>query len=86
MKTYKIDKGIKIPAPSLRRGAARVSMTATTINMLKKTESFLVKSPIEAMKAEKAMRDFMHRERKDGGSRRFSARRTGGGVRIWRVK
>ena len=86
MKAYKIEKGIKIPSVSYRTGTMKVSPIAATLNALKKGNSFLVKDPAELMRAEKVMRDMMARERKHDGTRKFTARRLNGSVRIWRVK
>ena len=86
MKTYKIEKGIKIPPVSYRTGTAKASPFALTLNALNKGESFLVKEPSEMMRAEKVMRDMTARERNSGGTRKFTARRLNGGVRIWRVR
>ena len=86
MKTYKIEKGIKVPAIGQRTGAVKVSPVAATMSELKKGESFLVKSPLEVVKAEKVMRDYMRRERERAGDRVFTSRRMSGGVRIWRIK
>ncbi len=49
-------------------------------------ESFLVRDDLEAIKAEKSMRDMnaSARERKDG--RRYASRRLPKGLRIWRIK
>ena len=86
MKTYKIEKGIKLPPVGQRNGQMKVSPVAATMNELKKGESFLIKSPLEVAKSEKVLKDFMRRERERGGNRIFTSRRIGGGVRIWRVK
>ena len=86
MRTYKIEKGIKVPAIGQRTGVVKVSPVAATMHELKKGESFMVKSPLEVTKAEKVMRDYMRRERDRNGERVFTSRRTGGGVRIWRIK
>ena len=86
MKTYKIEKGIKVPPIGQRNGEVKVSLVAATMNELGKGESFLVKSPLEMVKAEKVMRDYVRRERARDGDRAFTSRRIGGGVRIWRTK
>ena len=86
MKTYKIEKGIKVPAIGQRTGTVKVSPVAATMSELKKGESFLVKSPLEMVKAEKVLKDYKRRERQRKGERAFTSRRIGSGVRIWRVK
>ena len=85
MKLYKTEKGIKVPPPAQAVSNGMPSMAAATMAMLEKGESFLVKDTLDAMRAEKKMRDLNARQRKSDG-RVFTARRTGGGVRIWRVK
>lgn len=45
-------------------------------------ESFLIKDALEALKAEKSMRDMSRRN-----GRKFTSRRQAkGGVRIWRIR
>ena len=86
MKLYKIEKGIKVPPPAQAVSNGKPSVAAATMAVLEKGESFLVKDTLEAMKAEKKMRDLNGRQRATGGGRVFTARRSGSGVRIWRVK
>jgi hypothetical protein len=86
MQPYKIEKGIKVPPPARAISNGKSSRAALTMSKLEKGQSFLIKEIVEAMLAEKKMRDFMRRERERGGKRAFVSRRVGGGVRIWRVK
>ena len=86
MKPYPITKGLKLPPVSRPATAGRVSAAALTLAILAKGDSFLVTAPLDAIKAEKVMRDFTARERNRRGGRSFTSRRTGKGVRIWRVK
>lgn len=86
MKLYKIEKGIEIP-PILRAGSnGKSSAVVATVQCLKRGESFLVKDPLDAVKASKALRDFMRRERSTDGKRAFISRKIGAGLRIWRVR
>ena len=86
MKTYKIDKGIDLPAVAFSNGDNSTSRVVMTLALLEKGESFLIKDPLEAMRAEKRTRDYMRRERERGSKKQFAARRLHGGVRIWRIK
>lgn len=85
-KLYKIDKGIKLPAISVSHKATAPSPVALTIAKLEKGDSFLVREELAALKAGKVLRDFQQRERARKGTRQFTARKSGSGVRIWRVK
>ena len=87
MKTYKLESGIKIP-PIIRTngGENKLSRVAATLQLMKKGESFLIKDPLEALKATKVMRDAMTREREIGGKRTYTSRKVGNGCRIWREK
>lgn len=85
MKTYRIDKRIKLPAPQHRAGDGTPSKTSATLDALTIGDSFLIKDPVEAMSSEKIVRDRNHRERKKGREHRFATRRVKDGVRVWRV-
>ena len=86
MKVFKIEKGIKIPPKSQPTPSIQVSMAVATMAALAKGESFLIKDPLEAVKAEKRMRDLNARQRDNNGGRVYAARKVGGGTRIWRTK
>ena len=86
MKLYRIEKGIKVPTPATAKSDGRPSMAIVTMQRLEKGESFLVKDALEAMIAQKKMRDLNARQRETGGGRQFVARKVGSGARIWRVK
>jgi len=86
MKTYKIESSVKLPPPSRPKTKSLPSRAAMTMQALAVGESFLVRDDLEAIRAEKSMRDMnaSARERKDG--RRYASRRLPKGLRIWRVK
>ena len=87
MKIYKIESGIRIPAVVLRNGGdTPVSAVAATLARLEKSQSFLVKDALQALKAAKVLNDFARREKKRDGGRQFTSRRIKDGLRIWRVK
>ena len=86
MKIYNIEKGIKLSKPVIGKSDGRPSRVALTLNAMKKGDSFLVSSELEAMKADKTVRDRNTRERARGGEAQFTTRRIDKGVRIWRVK
>lgn len=86
MKLYKIDKGIKLPKPSVSKVATTPSRAAQTMQALAAGESFAVKDELDAMKASKVVRDFNGRERERATGRQFATRRIATGIRIWRVK
>ena len=86
MKLYRIEKNIKIPEVSRPAPSQSVSPTMATIQKLEKGDSFLVRDPLDAVGAAKIMRDCLARERARGGTRHFTSRKIGGGVRIWRLK
>lgn len=86
IKTYKIEPGIKVPAPANRPGNGHSSMATATMAIMKAGDSFLVRDVLDGVRAEKNMRDLMSRERKAGGKRKFVARRVKLGVRIWRTQ
>ena len=86
MQLYKIEKGIKLPRPSLTVSNGKPSIAVATMALLKKGESFLVKDPLEAIKAGKRMRDLNARQRESGEKRVYASRRVAAGVRFWRVK
>lgn len=85
-KLYKIEAGIKVSAVAVSHKASVPSVAAMTMAVLEKGDSFLVKDELEALKAAKVMRDMQARERDRNGTREFTARKVGKGVRIWRVK
>lgn len=86
--TYKLEAGISIPKGQVGGGKSdgKPSKVARTLQVMVKGESFLIKDELEAMKAEKKMRDRNRRERLTGGTREYVSRRTPKGMRIWRVK
>ena len=86
MKPFKIEKGIKVPPPARPTLKTTPSRAAITMQALDAGDSFLIRDALEAIKAEKSMRDMnaSARHRKDG--RRYVARRLPKGLRIWRVK
>ena len=86
LKLYRIEKGIKVPPKSQPTPSVQVSMAVATMTALAKGESFLIKDPFEAVKAEKRMRDLSARQRDNGGGREYAARKVGDGTRIWRTK
>ena len=86
MEPYKIEKGIKVPKAAKTGTDKNLSRVGVTLPLLKKGASFLVKEPLEAMRAEKKMRDKNAREREVGSGKVFTSRRVNGGVRIWRLK
>jgi hypothetical protein len=86
MKPYKLEKGIKLPPPARPKIASEISRAAYTMQMMKAGESFAVADAVEAMKAEKSMRDMNGAERKRGSGKQFAARRTKRGLRIWRIR
>ena len=82
MQLYRIEKGVKVPRPTRASGATTPSRAALTMAVLAVGESFLIKDALEALKAEKSMRDMSRRK-----DRKFTSRRQPkGGVRIWRVR
>jgi hypothetical protein len=86
MKLYKIDTGIKVPKPSRPKLATSISRAAATMQKLAAGESFLVADPLDAMKAEKSMRDMNGSERTKRKGRHFASRRLEKGLRIWRTR
>ena len=86
IKPYKIESGIKIPEMGKSGGGTEVSMAALAMGKLEKGDSFLIKDELTSLRASKAMRDFNRRESTRGSKRAFLSRKSGKGVRIWRVK
>ena len=86
MQPYRIERGIKMPPVTQPKASQLVSRAVVTLNQLKKSESFLVKDPVEAMHASKQMRDLLRRGRERKGTRHFASRKAGAGLRIWRMK
>ena len=86
MQTYKIEKGIKIPKASQGRSDGKPSKVALTMQTMKKGDSFLITTELEAMKASKVVRDRNAREGSGGGSKHFTSRRVEKGWRVWRLK
>jgi hypothetical protein len=86
MKSYKIENGVKVPPPSRPKIRTTPSRAAITMQALAVGDSFLIRDELDALKAEKSMRDMntSARDRKDG--RRYVSRRLPKGLRIWRVK
>jgi hypothetical protein len=85
-KVYRIDKGIKLTPIAVSHRATLPSAAALTLVKLDKGDSFLIKDELSALKATKVLRDFQKRERARKGSRVFTSRKVGAGVRIWRVR
>jgi hypothetical protein len=86
MKLYKIEKGVKVPPPAKPTSNGRPSIAAATMQQLERGESFFIKDALDALIAQKKMRDMNARQRTVAGGRRFVARKAGTGTRIWRVK
>jgi hypothetical protein len=86
MNPYKIHAGIKVPPPSRPTTATTVSRAAATMLALDVGDSFLVRDPLDAVKAEKSMRDMNGNERKKKRGRKYVSRRLPKGLRIWRVQ
>lgn len=86
MKLYKIEKGIRLPPPTKAVSDGRPSAAAVTMRLLNKGQSFLIKDTLDALIAQKKMRDMNARQRTTSGGRQFVARKVGSGARIWRVK
>ncbi len=86
MKPYKIEKLIKVPAPSRPKTATTISRAAATMAVLEAGDSFLVTESMEAIKAEKSMRDMNGTGRRQRNGRRYVSRRLPKGLRIWRVR
>lgn len=85
-KLYKIESGIKVPPPAVSKGTAGISATGATMMALEKAQSFIINDPLAALKASKIVIDFGANERKRGGTRKFTTRKVGDGLRIWRVQ
>ena len=86
MKLYKIEKGMKVPPPAHSTSGETISPAVATMQALQKGDSFLIKDALDAVRGEKKMRDLNARQRENGSGRVYTARKIGGGVRIWRVK
>ena len=86
MKPYKIEKGVKLPPPSRSKSASEISRAAVTMQTLEVGESFLVAEPLEAVKAEKSMREMNASARHRNDRHRFASRRLPRGLRIWRIR
>ena len=85
-KLYKIESGMKIPLVMLNTKPTQASAVSLTLTKLEKGQSFLVKDALEAMRAAKIVRGAVARERERHGSRSYTTRKAGEGIRIWRVK
>jgi hypothetical protein len=86
MNLYKIDKSLRLPAPSRPKTASETSKAAHTMHALRVGESFLVADPYGGLKAEKSMRDLNAAERGRASGRCYASRRMKRGVRIWRIR
>lgn len=86
MKSYKIEKSLKLPPPSRPKTASEISRAAYTMQQLKAGDSFLIADAFDAVKAEKSMRDMNAAERARSSGKCFAARRLKRGLRIWRIK
>ena len=84
-KLYRIEKGIKLLPVGKTVSNGKSSMAAATLAALEKGDSFLIKEALEAVKAEKRMRDMNARQREAGG-RVYTSRKVKGGARFWRLK
>src|SRR5262245_11456954 len=83
---YKIERGVRLPPPKRAMSNGKPSKAAATMALLAKGESFVIRDALDALAAEKTMRDFNARERRRGERRVMTSRRTSIGVRIWRVR
>ena len=84
---FKIEKGIKIPKPSIgHTSSIRTTKVANTLNELERGESFLVRDAYEGERAQKIMREFNARQRRNASGRVFTSRKVKNGSRFWRVK
>ncbi len=86
MKTFKIEKGLKLPPPSRPASGGTISRAAQTMLVLEAGDSFLVADEREAFRAEKSMRDMNGTGRRRRGGKRFASRRLPAGLRIWRLR
>ena len=82
-KLFRIEKGIKLPAVSQSQSNGKASMAGATLAALEKGESFLVRDELEALRAQKRMRDMNSAHRDVKG---FASRKVKGGTRFWRIK
>jgi hypothetical protein len=85
-KIYKIQKGIQIPAAVHKKSNGHPSKVALTMQAMEAGDSFLIADALEAIKAEKVVKDSNGREREKKSGRSFIMRRLPKGLRIWRVK
>lgn len=86
MKLYKIEKGIKLPAPSRPKSSGHPSRAAATMQALAVGDSFFIRDPLDAIRAEKTMRDMKASARDAGRPHVLTSRRTRGGLRVWRLR
>ena len=82
-KTFRIEKGIKLPVVRKAVSNGKPSPAAETLALLEKGDSFLVRDALEANRAYTSMRSMNSRQR---GEKAFASRTVKGGMRFWRVK
>ena len=86
MKHYKNEKGIKLPAPSRPKSSGKPSRAAATMQALAVGDNFFIRDPLDAIRAEKTMRDMNASARAAERPHVMTSRRLRNGVRIWRMK
>ena len=86
MKLYKIEKGIKLPAPSRPKSTGQLLRAAATMRALAVGDSFFIRDPLDAIRAEKTMRDMNASARSARRPQVMTSRRVKGGLRVWRVE
>lgn len=86
MKFYRIEKGIKLPAPSRPKSNGKPSRAAATMHALDVGDSFFIRDPLDAIRTEKTMRDMNATARAGKRTQVMTSRRVRGGLRVWRVK
>ena len=75
MKLYKIEKGVPVPEVSHVTGNGEPSRVIETLKLLEKGDSFLIKDPLDALRAVKVVTDFNRRKRLKGDKMSFTTRR-----------
>lgn len=86
MKHYKIEKGFKLPAPSRPKSSGKPSRAAATMQALAVGDSFFISDPLDAIRADMAMRDMSATARATRRLHALTSRRTRGGLKVWRMK
>ena len=85
VKLYKLENGIKIPAPTQSSGSTPTRVSAT-LSAMEIGQSFAIVDELHALKAGKVVSDANGREKAKQGGRKYTTRRVKKGIRIWRVK